>query len=240
MNQLILLCHFVVAINTLDAQVSYLEVEYSFTLNKPEGGSLTFFKKLKDNGKASVFLSKDTAVLGSDIIFLNKTKSLGLYINKVTNKLYQYEPIFNKDFYIIDDSITDKFQWIIYDTIQKTILGYNCKLATCEFRGREYKAYYCESLPFYSGPWKLTGLPGTILEAATKDGMYKYEAYKVSVNLKPEIINNPYSNDKIKFLTFIEHKKLFLKNYLISNEKYNQKKKMRTSLILLRITQLNC
>jgi GLPGLI family protein len=210
MKQLFIFGCLILALKKINAQVNYIEVEYSFTVTRPEGGFSTFYKTLKDNGKASIFLTKDTPVLGNGtIIPINKTKNFGIYTNKVANKLYQYEPIFNKDFYILDDSITDKFQWAISDTASKVILGYSCKMATCEFRGRQYKAYYSEGLPSNTGPWKLTGLPGTILEAATNDGMYKFIAHKVSVNLTPEVIVNPYNVNKIKFLPFIEHKKIF-------------------------------
>lgn len=212
MKQLFLFGWLILALTKINAQVNYIEVEYSFTVTKPEGGSSIFYKTLKDNGKASIFVTKDTSIGGNGMIIpVDKTKNFGIYTNKVANKLYQYEPIFNKDFYILDDSITDKFRWTISDTAQKIILGYTCKMATCEFRGRQYKAYYSEGLPFNTGPWKLTGLPGTILEASTNDGMYKFVAHKVSVNLRPEIIANPYNVDKIKFLPFIEHKKIFQK-----------------------------
>jgi GLPGLI family protein len=84
-------------------------------------------------------------------------------------------------------------------------------MATCEFRGRQYKAYYSELLPFNTGPWKLTGLPGTILEALTLDGKYAFSAYKIIKNVNSGAITNPYGNIKVKFLTFIEHKRLLKK-----------------------------
>jgi GLPGLI family protein len=212
MKQMILVSFILIFFKNLNAQVNYIEVEYKFNITTPQGESSTFFKTLKDDGKASVFLNKDTITVGNSMVMkVDKSKNLGVFINKVANKLYQYEPIFNKDFYIKEDSLIEKFQWTIYDTVQKIILGYNCKLATCEFRGRKYNAYFSELLPFNTGPWKLTGLPGTILEASTKDGRYKFEAYKISTNSRATIITNPYKSDRINFVTFNEHKILFLK-----------------------------
>jgi GLPGLI family protein len=212
MKKLILFGLLFFAVIDLVAQINYIEIEYTFTVKRPEGLISTFFKILKDNGKASIYYTKDTPTLGSGMVIpINKAKNFGVFTNKVTNRLYQYEPIFNKDFYILDDSITQKFTWKISSTSKKEILGYSCKMATCEFRGRKYTAFFSEDLPFNSGPWKLTGLPGTILEASTNDGMYKFESYKVSINLKPENIKNPYENKKIEFLAFVVHKKLFLK-----------------------------
>lgn len=212
MKKLIFLVILFFAAIDLVAQITYIEIEYSFTIKRPEGQTSTFFKILKDNGKASIYYTKDTPTLGTGMVIpTNKSKNFGIYTNKVANKLYQYEPIFNKDFYILDDSLTDRFTWKISDSSKKEILGYLCKMATCEFRGRVYTVFFSEKLPFNVGPWKLTGLPGTILEASTNDGMYKFESYKVSINLKPENIPNPYDNKKLDFLTFVTHKKIFLK-----------------------------
>lgn len=212
MKKLIFLCIFTFFGIELVAQIKFIEIEYSFSIKRPEGPTSIFFKTLKDNGKASIFITKDTPTLGSGMVIpTNKAKNFGVFTDKVSNKLYQYEPIFNKDFYILDDSITTRYVWKTFDTVKKEILGYDCKMAICEFRGREYTVFFCENLPYNVGPWKLTGLPGTILEASTKDGMYRFEAFKVSFNHKYEDIFNPYENKKIEFLSFLSHKKLFLK-----------------------------
>lgn len=220
-QQLIFFSYFLIFFIKANAQIKNIEIEYRFTvINKEEGTQLTFFKLLKDNGNASVFFNKDTTTLGTGIIIpTDKSKNFGIYVNKVTNRLYQYAPIYSKDFYILEDSISDKFQWTIHDTVQKTILGYDCKLATCKFRGRQFNVYFCELLPFNTGPWKLTNLPGTILEASTMDGIYGFIAYKIITNSEIGEMSNPYNSNKIKFLTFSEHKKLLLKKLVDNNQK---------------------
>jgi len=51
---------------------------------------------------------------------------------------------------------------------------YECRRATGVFRGREYEAWYAVDIPIPSGPFKLGGLPGLILEATSFDGKVKF------------------------------------------------------------------
>lgn len=55
-----------------------------------------------------------------------------------------------------------QMQWALQegDTL---IAGYSCHKATTRFRGRDYTAWYCESIPLSYGPYKFRGLPGLIL-----------------------------------------------------------------------------
>lgn len=46
-----------------------------------------------------------------------------------------------------------------------TFGGLHCQKATGHFKGRDYIAWFCPDLPVHSGPWKLNGLPGIIVDA---------------------------------------------------------------------------
>lgn len=46
-----------------------------------------------------------------------------------------------------------------------TFGGLHCQKATCHFGGRDYIAWFCPDLPVHTGPWKLNGLPGVIVDA---------------------------------------------------------------------------
>lgn len=46
-----------------------------------------------------------------------------------------------------------------------TFDGLHCQKATCHFKGRDYTAWFCPDLPVHTGPWKLNGLPGVIVDA---------------------------------------------------------------------------
>ncbi len=62
-------------------------------------------------------------------------------------------------------------QWEIEDSV-KIILGYECQKAVTDFRGRKWVAWFAPDIPVSDGPWKLSGLPGLILEAY--DTKYHY------------------------------------------------------------------
>lgn len=76
--------------------------------------------------------------------------------------------------------------WIItFDT--QELLGYTCQKATCNFRGRNYVAWFAPDIPVRQGPWKLGGLPGLILKAHDTDSLYTFEAVKVETGKHPII-----------------------------------------------------
>lgn len=55
--------------------------------------------------------------------------------------------------------------------------GLKCQKAIGHFAGRDYTAWFCPDIPFHSGPWKLMGLPGLIVEAydAKKQVVFKFD-----------------------------------------------------------------
>jgi GLPGLI family protein len=65
-------------------------------------------------------------------------------------------------------------EWTLTDDTTKEILGYRCRRAECDFRGRRYIAWYSDEIPVADGPWKLCGLPGFILEAGDSQGHYTF------------------------------------------------------------------
>lgn len=83
---------------------------------------------------------------------------------------------FTNDGLLSDFVYNEKYEpqsWAMLDST-KQILGYSCQLATCSFRGRIFLAWFTADIPISDGPWKLSGLPGLILEAYDKDKHYHY------------------------------------------------------------------
>lgn len=65
--------------------------------------------------------------------------------------------------YLIEEKAPELNWTITKDTA--SFSGLSCKKAICNFEGKNWIAWYAPSLPFQSGPWKLNGLPGLIIDA---------------------------------------------------------------------------
>ena len=88
--------------------------------------------------------------------------------------------------YLIEEQLTP-IDWKISNET-KVIKGLNCQQATAHFKGRDYTAWFCPDLPFQSGPWKLNGLPGLIIEAydINKEVIFNFESFEEVKNKAPE------------------------------------------------------
>jgi GLPGLI family protein len=124
-----------------------------------------------------------------------------------TKKLY-IKHLLN-DYYLTQEPLPT-INWKI-ENITKVINGLKCQKATAHYKGRDYTAWFCTDIPVRTGPWKLNGLPGAIIEAS---------------DIKQEVI--------FKFLTFedISNQNLYvtlpskvMKASLKDIERINQLKK---------------
>lgn len=94
------------------------------------------------------------------------------YQFQAEKKLFRKEKIINN--YLVEESWPSINWKITADTASFGSL--HCQKATTSFRGRNYEAWFCPALPFRSGPWKLNGLPGLIVEASDskKEVIFKF------------------------------------------------------------------
>lgn len=86
-----------------------------------------------------------------------------IYKNYPDGKMTVFDNIMT-DYFQYEDDINPQ-EWDMSSDSSKTILGYECQMATCKFRGREWTAWFALDIPISDGPWKLSGLPGLIMEA---------------------------------------------------------------------------
>lgn len=67
------------------------------------------------------------------------------------------------------------FEWKI-ENDTKDILGYNCRKAIAQYRGRKYTAWYTTDIPINNGPYVFQGLPGLIMEIEDQKQHYHFIA----------------------------------------------------------------
>ena len=65
------------------------------------------------------------------------------------------------------------------------------RLATADFRGRRWTAWFATDIPISDGPWKLGGLPGLILEAYDKGHQYTFTAVGLERVAEEPIVFTP-------------------------------------------------
>lgn len=98
--------------------------------------------------------------------------------------------------YTTDDT---SLQWEL-ETGTKNVLGYTCQKAAVRYLGRNYIAWFAPALPISSGPWKLRGLPGLILEVSDERGEYQFDAVLIEEKPKdPALI--PFVKDRYSMTT---------------------------------------
>jgi GLPGLI family protein len=88
--------------------------------------------------------------------------------------------------------------WAIGDST-KIVLGYECFMATADYHGRRWTAWFAPEIPVQDGPWKLRGLPGLILEAYEPKGHHHFTADGIEQTDRPIYpIYDKYKYDRMK------------------------------------------
>ncbi len=98
-------------------------------------------------------------------------------------------------FYISD---TEKLEWTLINDSIKKIDKFTCKLATTNFKGRNYFAWYTTEIPMHYGPYKFNGLPGLILEVYDQQMHYHFQLLSIK---KIESLVNYTETKKYKKIT---------------------------------------
>ncbi len=114
-------------------------------------------------------------------------------------KLYTIERLMANS-YIIPESMSAINWKVSADTV--TIGGLPCQKATTRFKGRNYTAWFCDELPYRAGPWKLSGLPGLIVEASDdkKEVMFKFDGIEKIVGAgKDQASQNQNASTRVMF-----------------------------------------
>lgn len=105
---------------------------------------------------------------------------------------------------------TPTIDWQIQtDTMR--ILNYPCQKAICQFRGRNYEAWFTSDINVSDGPWKFTGLPGLILKVVDSRGHFLFECKSIE-KVDTEIVGINQKAQKISKEQFTSLNKQFMEN----------------------------
>ncbi|KQB98941.1 GLPGLI family protein [Pedobacter sp. Hv1] len=139
------------------------------------------YDKMTQAERLAAFLKEQTKANGGTLTNIVMQKGL---MKKVTSTDFYSYPNEQKSFsieylmmnkYIIPEELPT-IKWTIkQDTM--SFAGVNCRKAISRYKGRNWTAWYAVDLPFQSGPWQLSGLPGLIIEAYDdrKDIQFRFE-----------------------------------------------------------------
>ena len=135
-----------------------------------------------------------------------------IYKNHSERKTTVTDGLSLQDF-IYEDELNVQ-NWQFTDST-KTILDYPCQMATCDFRGRQWTAWFALDVPINDGPWKFGGLPGLIMEVYDRSNQYHFTIIGLQkVEDEPIIFSETYVGSK-KFektnrLGFLKSQKKYL------------------------------
>jgi len=138
----------------------------------------SYDRKLSDIATRKQIQEQMAAQAGGPVqIKINRGKNSGsgteYYQYPNENKLVRKEKLINS--YLIEEPLPVINWKISGDTA--SFAGLHCQKATTHFKGRDYTAWFCPDIPLHAGPWKLSGLPGLILEAydTKKQVVFKFD-----------------------------------------------------------------
>lgn len=213
LSLLVLFCFTLAKAQLLDTAFSAVHYSFSYVgdttkrSNTYEENMVLFLGK-----KSTVFESWDKLV--QDSVLRSKYNTTGSFsaIPRSYIRVVMYNFLNEKKFvvnqneltaYLMDDTI--KINWTI-NNIVKEIGGIKCQNATCKFRGRLYNAWFAPSIPISSGPWKLGGLPGLILDAhdSKNEIVFRFAAIE-NIKEKQKIIKLP---QRAVYTTIKEYNKI--------------------------------
>lgn len=160
-------------------------------------------------GKAKLNQMTEDAILKGEYDKI-PAKDGSFYVVKTLSSIILYDVIGTEKYKTEDIKIKEK--WEISDSV-KNVLGYECILATCEYHGRIWNAWFSPEIPIQEGPWKLYGLPGLILEALDDQKQYHFTAtgiQQANVIITPIPMADEY--EKINRQDFWKTKRSFLEN----------------------------
>lgn len=133
---------------------------------------------------------------------------LYIFRSKPDNRMTVYDKAGSLEYGVYTEPLGE-IQWEITDSA-KTVLGYECVMATANYHGRDWTVWFAPDIPLQEGPWKMCGLPGLILEASESTGQHSFVATGLEASNQAIVPIYPYQQyDKMSRIEMLRQ----LRNY---------------------------
>ncbi len=177
---------------------SYYSYQTDSLMNEPDGRKI--WRELfaaaiaKDGVNATSFPHKRSTFM---IAKYNNSDTISVK-DVIDNEVYKY------------DISKNEFVWQLCDSV-KNINGYESYMAVCNYHGREWTVWFTPEIPFSDGPWAFCGLPGLILSAQDKEGLFSFSmiGFSSCQDRKRDWTGEGKETDRV---TFLKKKYQYLKN----------------------------
>lgn len=210
----------IIAVNSY-AQVKILKAEYTLLTIDPyltlEAKATTEIDLKK--GDYMFSLSQNKEPFDDNTVFTGNTTSkdtimykkipglcydtMEYFFDTKKDSVFSLLYVFNcKSKVLIKEKII-KPEWVIEDSL-KVIGGYNAQKATTQLYGRKWIAYFTTEIEKTISPWRLNGLPGTILEAYDESEKYFFSLDKIELIEKDIPLKKPYCEKEMSFEKYKE------------------------------------
>lgn len=83
------------------------------------------------------------------------------------------------------DEPFSEIEWVIEGDSTKTILDYQCVMASTDYHGRKWTVWFTPEIPMQDGPWKFCGLPGLVMEASEPSGQHSSSISGIEISSQP-------------------------------------------------------
>lgn len=135
-------------------------------------GSSTFYSVYSNNPKELEGIENKSREERRELISRVKIGTSDKYYRDMSKGELTFTTTQPTDFYY-KEKIAEP-AWTIADGDTTSLCGYLCQKATTTYAGRTWTVWFAEDLPINAGPWKLSGLPGLIMDAYDTDSLFRF------------------------------------------------------------------
>ena len=170
---------FLLLVNQNQSKFYCPSTEYRDSLNStPLGQAME--KQIFDAAVKAYVQSRDKSALDA-VVYHSRLYVLKDYAKSISTT---YDQAGMGEYGYYDEPFSE-IEWNIVEDSTKTILDYQCIMATTDYHGRKWTVWFTSEIPMHDGPWKFCGLPGLIMEATEPSGQHRFTVTGIETSSQP-------------------------------------------------------